>query len=874
MSEAERLPVYATGPGFGAATNTGRSQLAPSSPGAGVGRPILNSSDGYTGRVPDVGAHQRGAPPMRCGVGAGQLLLRRHAMKTSIAVIVALLGSQVACAESGILRFDMGPEESPVWPGFELVTAGDEYSPERGRGWVSRGEIRDFKNYQPDDLARDLVVVKRGHPLEFRLKLANGDYRVWVLSGDDMTAGEDWYRSFHLMQLVRILAEGKEVFRQQRDYYGLQDTDYVPGQSIWDKYIKDRYLEAVFPVSVADGELNLVFEGLTGKIKDYPFPVNAVLVYPAARADEMAREIARITELRKDAFSRRWTRKPRKTETPPLDVDEETKRLGYLVFPRNYLKLVFPDTTPEPREYGDTIRTYASQGEWEPVSFCIRPVRELNGVSVAVSELRSGTSRIPAENIRLSVVKYQEKTSGSGLTYMVVPYSLMHWWKEIDIPAGLTKQYWLKIRVPESAEPGFYDGTITIAAEDAGSKTLRLRLRVLPFRLMRSEHASWFYFGTRRRIYHDMNDYREDEEYREIYKKESENLKEHGFCIAPVVDLRMFRVNVDEQTHRVVDVDFSRLDREMEFRKEIGAMPPDGLITVLAGSIARYHCGAQWVQQRIPVVKKYVEFSDKKEDVDLFVDIVRRVDEHIRQQGWGTPVFECGGELTNYGEQGTTYGMRAYGALKKAGVLTALRGNGPSDLAVIEAGLIDYAIPNIALIRDAWTDTMKRKCKGLWLYNFSNGRYGMGFFAWKKGASRRLHEGCICTGGRPWDDFDAGAHNWHVGVEGTRDGVVSRISFEHMAEGRDDFDYLYTCEQLIRRARNRGSEAAKRAAAEAAETLEFIADRTFTDFDYRGDIAEASGIDRDAGCRWPADDFQKARWLVARQIMKLHDALE
>jgi len=65
-------PVYAAGAGFDPATNTGRLQLAPSSPGAGAGEPIPNFSDGYTGPAPDVGAHQRGAGPMRFGVAAGQ----------------------------------------------------------------------------------------------------------------------------------------------------------------------------------------------------------------------------------------------------------------------------------------------------------------------------------------------------------------------------------------------------------------------------------------------------------------------------------------------------------------------------------------------------------------------------------------------------------------------------------------------------------------------------------------------------------------------------------------------------------------------------------------------------------------------------------
>ena len=169
---------------------------------------------------------------------------------------------------------------------------------------------------------------------------------------------------------------------------------------------------------------------------------------------------------------------------------------------------------------------------------------------------------------------------------------------------------------------------------------------------------------------------------------------------------------------------------------------------------------------------------------------------------------------------------------------------------------------------------MKDKCKGLWLYNFSNGRYGFGFYAWKKGATRRLHEGYICTGGRPWDDFDANAHNWHVGVEGTREGVVSRVTFEWMAEGRDDFDYLYTCEQLLGKAEQKGTDEAREAVEAARATLAWIAEQTFTDYDFHGSRETASGLRRDAGCRWAPGDFQKYRWLVAREIVRLNEALE
>lgn len=65
-------PIYAEGAGFDAATKTGSFQLAPNSPGANAGQTIPNFSDGYTGKAPDIGAHQRGALPFRYGVRASQ----------------------------------------------------------------------------------------------------------------------------------------------------------------------------------------------------------------------------------------------------------------------------------------------------------------------------------------------------------------------------------------------------------------------------------------------------------------------------------------------------------------------------------------------------------------------------------------------------------------------------------------------------------------------------------------------------------------------------------------------------------------------------------------------------------------------------------
>lgn len=63
-------PVYGANAGFDRATKTGRFQLAADSPGAAGGEWIPNFSEGPRGTKPDIGAHPRGAPPMKFGVNA------------------------------------------------------------------------------------------------------------------------------------------------------------------------------------------------------------------------------------------------------------------------------------------------------------------------------------------------------------------------------------------------------------------------------------------------------------------------------------------------------------------------------------------------------------------------------------------------------------------------------------------------------------------------------------------------------------------------------------------------------------------------------------------------------------------------------------
>lgn len=63
-------PAYVAGAGFDDRTKTGRFQLAPGSPGTEAALPIPNFTGQFTGKAPDIGAHQRGEPSLTYGLAA------------------------------------------------------------------------------------------------------------------------------------------------------------------------------------------------------------------------------------------------------------------------------------------------------------------------------------------------------------------------------------------------------------------------------------------------------------------------------------------------------------------------------------------------------------------------------------------------------------------------------------------------------------------------------------------------------------------------------------------------------------------------------------------------------------------------------------
>ncbi|HAH87898.1 MAG TPA: hypothetical protein DCL60_11085 [Armatimonadetes bacterium] len=207
---------------------------------------------------------------------------------------------------------------------------------------------------------------------------------------------------------------------------------------------------------------------------------------------------------------------------------------------------------------GSKLSVTAAQGEYEPASFVVHAMQGTKALAVEASDLKQGKNVIPASNIDIKAVKcwYQAGTAWYNIeqnksTRVLVPELMLNddslvkvdtekkenylklgfpdgekyvWISDpnetsasikksqsvkdfpvkdsptllpVDIPANENKQFWITVKVPESAAPGTYTGKIRLASAEGDKSELTLNLNVLPFKLPKPYYDSSIYYrGT------------------------------------------------------------------------------------------------------------------------------------------------------------------------------------------------------------------------------------------------------------------------------------------------------------------------------------------------------------------------------------------
>lgn len=517
--------------------------------------------------------------------------------------------------------------------------------------------------------------------------------------------------------------------------------------------------------------------------------------------------------------------------------------LVYVVDPMSP-EMILPRSRPVPGTLFGDLSIVAARGEYEPASFVLRPLRDIEDLTLVASDLRSEGGRvIPASCIDLKAVKcwYQGGSAwvtpwlhsdAERMTKVLVPELLLNddslvkvaseaqenylklrfpdgeryecisqregipeqplarefpvkdsaALSPIDIELGENKQFWVTVKVPADAAAGVYTGEIALRTPEAGLGAIRLRVRVLPFDL-----------SPPRTHYDPSREFVCNVYYRAKLAAEGARERE-GTIGSEHKSERQFRAElINLREHGIVNPTcyqpLHSLEPVLDMREELGM-----------GAGPLYLAGVQ-ADHPIPVIGRALALAKRRGlgGAYFYGDDEARGDELVAQRA-------------------------EWGALKEAGGKVFVAGHaGDFELAGDILDLEICAGAPSAERAEKWHGAGHR----IWMYGYPQGgaespaiyRRNYGFALWKAdydGACTYAYQHGF---GNTWNDFDSPKHRDHNFTYPTVDGVIDTIAWEGYREAFDDIRYASTLKLAIEKAERAGTADRTEMARAADEYL-------------------------------------------------------
>jgi hypothetical protein len=715
------------------------------------------------------------------------------------------LAEEITALQIKPLRaFDFGPKTSPIRNGFVGVSASDLFTAAAGYGWRKTTDLREItrpaerkwtisqslgREVPPpvylNDLTQDFVGATS--QAEFVVNVPPGDYAVWLLMG--FAAGyEPIVNNF-------VVNAGAGDFR-----VGL------PQQNIFDS----RFI----PAKADDHGLVIRFTPETG------FLINAMAVFPLQDLRRARKEFAghieqEVFRLPPDLWAQ-WRLVPHAPERPAPPPSAEEQQRGYVLFARPFVQNVYPDSQPQANERCQTLASFATPGEYEPFVPSVQALRDLDGVTIEVGDLRGpGDSRIPASAVDVRQVHcWPVRTHYSAVnTYKIVP-EILYAVTPTDLDAGTCQRFWLTVHIPDDARPGLYRGQATVRAENAPPGRVELALEVLPFHLLRDSSKS---FGNYYRWPTDkITDGMDPAIVRAIQRRaeaEARDMQEHGMTTLQMEGIGAKKVNGQWEATIA-------LDQRIEFLRPFGLWgqsPGVMMSSFFSGTIYRDVTGEPWRKHLIGAKMPPQAYGD------AITQVIAQVEKERIARGWPDfyyyPIDEASAEAIPILAKTLAAIKKVPTAKTYATQVFELPESRPLD-NVLDVWCSGTFCTDLAAVQ-----AMREKGRIFWCYpNFvacsrgvpNSARMTYGFGLWRMGYCCLIpwHYQAPASGSNPFCDFDGTYGDWCLAYPGP-DGPIPTQRWEAIRKGIQDGRYIYTLQARIAEAKKTGQAAQAVAAAEA-----------------------------------------------------------
>jgi len=754
---------------------------------------------------------------------------------------------------SALRLYDFGPPTGAVFPGAIAIRPQSSYEPESGAGWTKRPYYRGVAAKMPDALAQDCCLVTPGRKAVFRVDVPPGRWHVGVMVGHmGLMRG-------HALPVdsCRLLANDTVIHERDlspaehlRQRMALLDRDYRADEA--DVY--DLFVAPVLPMHTAsveapEGRIEVTIEA-SGAMKVTPY---GLAVYPAdgSAAEREARAcLARIERQRRDAFHSFWSPSAPSEEdmmdeltVADAELPGPVREKGYAVFTRrDPFEYVYIYSRPRETELGRPVRLFACPGQVEPASVGLYPLRDLKDVRVEVTDLAAGEARIGRERIDLFYVVQYHYAVARNRRWWIAPNHFVPVGRR-DFEPGVCRNYWLRVRVPEDAAPGVYEGRLSVSAANAPATTLPVAVRVLPTRLPElDDHLVAFinHMDFRGDAYLD----REMAFMREV----GCNAAELHFSWAStskfeIKDGRVVGGKIDGRTDDVIE-------RFLERCRKVG-MPSDRPIMGLMALNANYQ----------------FRFGELKPSDAAYESAVHwcygRLAEMARAKGFKGIVAYLGGEMGSGARDPSPENLAQ--SAKVVEMINAV----PHVTTLYDCNCGGTArkispLLGIAGMRQqqAWSfaDEQYRRGRDKWLITYSvGGRFWNGLDSWRHGARGNFREYLTYPVMWPYNDFAGPCLTGHIHAMEGPEGPVPTVRSEMWRASVDDRRYLRLLEREMAR---QGADAP--ATREAASFLTALRRELDAHAPWTFHAYWSHGDDE------PRDvDQNLIRWLAALYALKL-----
>jgi len=744
---------------------------------------------------------------------------------------IAVLASALFCAalavptSAEVLIFDLGSAESALWAGAQRVTPDDPRwrSPQ---GLSTHDAPAQGDPVWTNALTQDAILGERANG--FRFQAPSGKWRVYALCG----IGGHWDRS-------------------QAQYW---DFDVTVGGESWRCQMQapegsgPHRLESHTFAAASAGEIEV---RLTPRSK---WCLAGLLAWQP-QDDSAARQlIRRIEQWAPDEEIAKWKADVRPPAGPSLAISASDRKQGFFVWHRHWATPIYPWTNPTADETAPVLRVFAAPGEYEPITFTVRPLRPLHRAEVKVAAL----GPVPAGEIEVRKVRYMKARrnySDRGL-YRMVP-DILDRWQAGPLPANENATFWLTVHVPDQAKPGVYRGAIRFSA-DGKAAAVPVALRVLDTRLQEDPNHTYgiYYEEPLREVGRAP-----DEVSRRYWIRKAEmeraDMVAHG---TRNITLSCWSPAADENGKFDMTESFRLLDAQLKLNARFGFQPPY-MVSISSESayekymktgLANHLAGVQ-----MPPEAFFTEITA----------MVRAIEQERKRRGWPEFIYQPYDE-PSADPPIVAFMVRLFEAVKAAGVRTYTTaapekpGYQPFK-PVVDVWCTQPFLPD----HDTAVADMKARGVAYWCYpNDISGEndhtpvagarmtYGFGF--WRSGFLRLIPWIYQYSIGDPFNYLDGSAMDFMVRSE--QDGRPIPVAlWEAYREGYDDMRYIYTLQQAIARGRKSPSGQVRAEAAAAQQVLDAVwnAIPVRAQYQYRG--------------FWSPEEMDVYRWLVAERLERL-----